>query len=94
MVEQPTLLHHALHTHAVSQASCAASSARLSRASAVSRSRGSVSGDLKLYQYWRFENVVFSSWNPYMKCVFLFVFFVSHMILMGCNAHILETQQI
>jgi hypothetical protein len=43
MVEQPTLLHHALHTPAVSQASCAASSARLSRASAVSRSSGKAS---------------------------------------------------
>ena len=40
IVEQPTLLHYALHTHAVSKASCAASSARLSRASAVSRSSG------------------------------------------------------
>jgi hypothetical protein len=53
-----------------------------------------VSGDMKLYQYRRFENVVFSSWNPYMKFVFLFVFFVSHVILMGCNSHIRETWQI
>jgi hypothetical protein len=28
-----------------------------------------VSGDLKLYQYWWFENVVFSSWNPSMELV-------------------------
>ena len=28
-----------------------------------------VSGDLKLYQYWRFENVAFSSWNQPMKLV-------------------------
>jgi len=49
-----------------------------------------VSGDLKLYQYRRFENVAFSSWNPYMKFVFLFVFFVSHVILMGCNSYMRE----
>jgi len=53
-----------------------------------------VSGDLKLDQYRRFENVVFSSWNPYMKFVFWSVFFVSHVFLMGCNSHIREPQQI
>ncbi len=48
----------------------------------------SVSGDLNLYQYRRFENAVFSSWNPYMKLAFLFIFFVSHVILMGWNSHV------
>jgi len=28
-----------------------------------------VSSDLKLYQYWRFENVAFSSWNQSTKLV-------------------------
>jgi len=52
-------------------------------ASAVRRGASAlgISGDLKLYQYGRFENVAFSSWNPYMKLGLLLVFFVSYIIL-------------
>ena len=32
--------------------------------------RLTVSGDLKLYQYRRFENGRFSSWHPWKKVVF------------------------
>ncbi len=52
-----------------------------------------VSGDLKLHQYGRFENGAFSFRNLSMKYVFLSVFFVSHVIFMGCKSHVQEPRQ-